>query len=307
MTYNTDIKSVDDALNGGFPNNRVGAIFGPPNIGKSVLCCQISINAMSRDENIYYISSVSEKDSESYFDLFKDRYSVSKRPEFNSLSHLSDLGSLLDKHLKILYSNEKAGNKETVGKASVIIRDETAKEIVDKVWRREHFKDYNLIILDSISEFLKMGIIHEMQNLPARSIVQNFLFSAFNDVMSDYDSTVILTHHVTKTISFRSTTYPFGGPGVLYLSKYLLEIDKPKKDCWNRYKDEARSLRRYRWPAKVTSDWICARLKRDWGFEDKIEEPKSRKSKKEEREEVENKIEGRDNIENIDEIEEKVI
>jgi len=306
MTYNTDIKIVDDALSGGFPSNRVGAIFGPPNIGKSVLCCQISTNALSKDENVYYISSVSEKDSESYFDLFKDRYSVTKHPEFNSLAHLSDLGSLFNKHLKILYSNEKAGNKETVGKASVIVRDETAKEIVDKVWRKENFEDYNLIILDSISEFLKMGIVHELQNLPARSIVQNFLFSVFNDVMSDYGSTVILTHHVTKTISFRSTSYPFGGPGVLYLSKYLLEIDKAKKDCWNRYKDEARSFRRYRWPAKVTSDWLCVRLKRDWGFEDKIEEPKTKESGKKGKKGIENGIENEDRIENKDEIESEV-
>lgn len=269
--FKTDIKNLDSIIGGGFPENRVSAIFGSPAIGKSMMCIQTAVNALLVNKKVVYISSMSEKDSSEYLNIYNNRYpelqNKKKNIDFIYVSDLQDLADKFDYFLNINYSNEKSDT--TMGKASIIIRNQTEDIIEQKNWKRRYFENYNLIIIDSLSELVKLDIFSEMQNFPARSQCLMFLFSIFNDAINDYDNTFLITHHLTKAITgYGNANYIWGGASIGYLSKHIIEIDNPKKSSYERFKKEGRSIKIYRWPAIAETEFYDVCLLENWGYVD---------------------------------------
>ena len=269
--FKTDIRSLDNMIGGGFQDNRVSAIFGSPSIGKSMLCIQTAANALLQDKRVIYISSMSEKDSGEYLNIYNQRYpelqSKKKNIDFIYVSDLQDLADKFDYFLNINYSNEKS--ETTMGKASIIIRNQSEDVIKQKNWKRKYFENYNLVIIDSLSELVKLDIFSEMQNFPARSQCLMFLFSIFNDAINDYNNTFLITHHLTKAVTgYGNASYVWGGASIGYLSKHIIEIDSPKKTSYERFKKEGRSIKIYRWPAIAETEFYDVCLLENWGYVD---------------------------------------
>ena len=270
--FRTDIKFLDEKIGGGFPNNRVSAIFGSPNIGKSMMCVQCAINSLIEDKKVIYITSMSERDSEQYFHVFDDRYKdwIDKKDniDFIYVSDLADLGDKFDYMLNINYSREKSD--DSMGKASLIVKNQSSDTIRNKKnWKREYFMNYDLIIIDSLSELVKLDIMSDLANFPARSQTLTFLFAIFNDCMNDFNNTFLLTHHLTKSvIGYANASYLWGGASLGYLSKHIIEIDSPKKTAYDKFKKEGRSLKIYRWPGLQESEFFDVSLYKDWGYLD---------------------------------------
>ena len=270
--FKTDISCLDNMIGGGFPDNRVSAVFGPPNVGKSMMCVQTAINAMLESKKVIYITSMSERDSKQYFHVFDERYPewIDKRGsiDFLYVSDLQDLASKFDYYLNIIYSNEKSDS--SMGKVTLVIRNQMDDIIrLKKDWRRDDFKGYDLVIIDSLSELVKLDIMSDMQNFPARSQVLTFLFAIFNDCMNDFNDTFLLTHHVSKAIGgFGKASYLWGGTAVGYLSKHIIEIDSPKKSSYDKFKKDGKSIKVYRWPGLQESEFFDVSLYKDWGYLD---------------------------------------
>jgi archaellum biogenesis ATPase FlaH len=294
--FKTDIGLLDDVIGGGIPDHRISAVFGSPNVGKSVLSVQTSLNAILEDKNVLYISSMSEKDSREYLNIFNARYPEwkNKKDNINFLSviDLKDLADKFDYFLNITYSDTKSEN--TMGKASVVVRNEPEIDIIQKTFKRENFGEYDFIVIDSLSELVKLDIFSEMQNFPARSQILTFLFSIFNDAINDFDNTFLITHHLTKAITgYGAAAYVWGGAAIGYLSKHILELDQPKKSSYDRFKKEGRSVKIYRWPAIAESPFYDICLLKDWGYVDKQQyievtgkDPDKKKKRKKKKENI---------------------
>lgn len=263
MPLSTGCTNLDNLTDGGIPERRVSGIFSQPNLGKSFFSTQLALNAISQGKKVLYLCSKSEYDSRKIAEILKHRFGVEKVPEYKQVKNLASLGRLFGSDITIDYSKDKV---------SVYIRDlpkrDSKHRTIKYDWTYENFQDYDLVILDSFSELLKLDIlVSQLQDLPARSSIETYLFGKFTDACEDFGSTFFLVHHISQSpIGPIRITRPFGGPILMYLSKYLIEMDNPGKKLWTKYGAEARRVRLFRWVGKPRTDWIGLVLKENEGF-----------------------------------------
>ena len=267
MAFSTDMKNIDDTLFGGFPEGRISGIFAVPNTGKSLLANQVVMKAMSEDKRCLILTSPSEYDSYKISEIFLERYGLTKDnlPDYKKVLNMTSLGSLFGLDVVI---------DKTKDKTSVQIRDKKMKrkkkdEEPIKEWGIKDFEPYDLIVIDSFSELIKLSIVMELQNLGARSSLETQMFGAMTDCMERSDTTFILIHHASvNPIGWGDAQYPFGGPVLMYLSKYLILMKKADKPLYEKYGKMGRRIQRYRWTGSIESEFEQIVIKKDWGLVD---------------------------------------
>jgi len=275
MGFSTDAESLDNLLFGGFPEKRVSGIFASPNTGKSLLSMQVAMKAISEGKECLYITSPSEYDSNKISEIFFKRFNTEKTPDFLKVKNCVDLGKLF--YLDLDISDEKK-------KTEVIISDikkKDQKKLSEEIgFKKSDFGKYDLVVIDSFSELVKLSIQSAVQNLAARSIVETRLFAAFVETMEEFDTTFILVHHSSvNPLAFADIHKPYGGPVLMYLSKYLLLLKGPDKKLRDDVGPMGRRVQRYRWTGSLPSEFLGLEIKENWGYVDlpdwKEREPES--------------------------------
>lgn len=255
----TDVKVLDELTDGGFPERRVSGVFGLPNIGKSLLLNQVAMKAISKGKSVLYVLTPSEYDSLNISKIFFKRFNTDKLPDTYNIQNAMDFGRMFDMDISIDRSKDKT---------SVQIRDLKRRKNTAEFSYKD-FENYDLVIVDSFSEMLKLSIVMELQNLGARSTIETQLFGKMTECMNDCKTTFILVHHASQNpmVIFDSQT-PFGGPVLMYLSKYLLLIKGPTSDQFTKYGRNAKRVQRYRWTGKMLSDFVPVLVKENYGYVD---------------------------------------
>jgi len=262
--YATDVKTIDELIFGGFPEQRVSGIFALPNTGKSLLATQVMMNAIHDGKKCLHITTPSEYDSDKIAKIFLDRFKVDKIPDYCKVLNSQAFGAMLNIYIDLDKSKDKI---------SIQIRDMKSKEIKERKtngeWTREDLSKYDLIVLDSFSEMIKLTMVMEPQNLGARSIIETQLFGAMTECMEEYGNTFILTHHASvNPIAFADKQNPFGGPVLMYLSKYLILLKKADKPLFDKVGMRGRRVQRYRWTGSMESEFKPVMIKEDYGYAD---------------------------------------
>lgn len=271
MVFSTDMPNIDDMLFGGFPEGRVSGIFAVPNTGKSLLANQVAMKAISEGKKCLFLMSPSEYDSRKISEIFLERYGLTEKdlPDYKKILNMTNLGSLFGLDIIV----DKTGNK-----TSVQIREKKAKrkkkgEEPVKEWRMKDFEPYDLIIIDSFSELIKLSIVMEVQNLGARSSMETQIFGAMTECMEKYNTTFILVHHASvNPMAIADAQSPFGGPVLLYLSKYLVLMKKANKPLYDKFGKLGRRIQRYRWTGSIESEFEPMVIKKDYGLIDAEDE-----------------------------------
>lgn len=217
MVFSTDVRALDNIIEGGFPDNRISGVFAFPNLGKSLLCNQVAMKAASEGKKCLFLLTPSEFDSNRITNIFKDRYEVDEK-------NLTFLKIISGELFASLFNLNMIINNST-NKTSVVIREKERwrKDERPIDWKISNFQDYDLVVVDSFSELIKMTLVLDIQNFGARSAIETQLFSAMSRTIEDYNTTFLLVHHTSKNPMARvDSQNPFGGAVLMYLSKYLL-------------------------------------------------------------------------------------
>lgn len=263
MAFSTDVRALDNIIEGGIPENRISGVFAFPNLGKSLLCNQIAMKAASEGKKCLFLLTPSEFDSNRIVNIFKDRYTVDKR-------NLTFLKIISGEAFASLFNLNLIVNNST-NKTSITIREKEKWRKGERSfdWHTNNFQDYDLVIVDSFSELIKMTLVLDIQNFGARSAIETHLFSAMSRMIEDYHTTFLLVHHTSKNPMARvDTQNPFGGAVLMYLSKYLLLMKAASKKLYDKYGYMARRIQRYRWTGLVKSEFVPLLIKENWGFID---------------------------------------
>jgi len=261
--YSTDISSLDKLIDGGFPDQRVSGIFALPNLGKSLLGLQTVMKAVSEGKRGLILSSPSEFDNDRILsNIFLNRFDISEKdiPKVIRLVNITQLGFMFN--LNINFDNSKNKLSATIQKRERWFKEEKPFE-----WKIKNFEDYDIVLIDSFSELIKLAVISDVQNFPIRSALETQLYGAMTEAMVDYDFTTLLIHHTSKNpMSFADVQTPFGGAVLMYLSKYLLFMNNPTAPLYRKYGKNIRRIMRYRWTGRMQSEHIPILIKENYGF-----------------------------------------
>jgi len=270
----TGSKVIDDLLGGGIPYGTITTIFAEPKTGKSMLTYQVGIGNIKETKlKTLYIDTegIRRQDFNSIINKFNSRYDVPPKELIEKFEYRTTLGDLQLKSIQKLFQifgimpmiEMSKGGRYTV-------QFETCAPLI----KEEQWKDYGMIIVDSMTAPLKMAIGANTSNLPTRSQLTERLFGVLIEVAMRHNIAVIVNHHssVNPVNMFgRDFGKAWGGDPILYNSKYALLIldadGKTKKETG--FGDECRRVVLIRRPDEQDTDKkFPVRLKKDYGYTD---------------------------------------
>jgi len=189
----TGCKELDEELEGGFVPKRQASIFGPPDIGKTVLALQTSCKLSIReDESVLYLDTegdfCDERTANKYIDFLGDRFGGDPEIEFKFVPDVKSLSRLLGKKLKLIQKESKM---------------ETAISEIDppqktKIAKRLNRMSACCLVLDSISAPIEETFVASGQNYPARADLIRALTSVMKVLAAENEIPIIQTVHQTK-------------------------------------------------------------------------------------------------------------
>ena len=278
MSIKSGVPEIDQLLKGGLPRGYPTCLFSVPNLGKSFLAIQYSMNLSREGLETIYIDTegfLSEKVWSRFCDIFKNRWN-DIRPELIHIVPLRNVFRLFR------YFGIQVELKHTEARTSVIIKFPKRKQKVKTSTRDEAWFEYSqvykditsgntaFLVVDSLSAPIKLAVGSATQNLPARADLQRTLLDAII-TLCDYCNigSLIITHISKSPTEPQDIGRPYGGQEIGYFMKHVLLLKRPKKEWFDRYssiKAELREIRRIRWGIEVPS-YCVVRLKHDWGYD----------------------------------------
>jgi len=291
-TISTGVESLDEFLLGGFRIGRPSLIYGPKNVGKSLLSLQLSIRcAHFLKKPVLYIDTEAMWLPDAYnlwYSYFKKRWNLPAKLDidFKFIPSLFKLGRYFgieyqvlatEKRQEIMAKFPRRGKKEGV-KTSIQTEDWLERS---PIWDDLKKKDYGLIILDSITRPLKSVISKSTQNLPARGSALDPLLSAFLDISNEKEIAVIVTNHfVISPMSRNPYGIPWGGADIEYFIKHIIGIIPSLKASRIKYGSfsgagadvqvsnvDPRLVIRHRFPG-LLYDMLVVCIQKNYGFTD---------------------------------------
>ena len=270
----TGSQVIDNLLGGGIPYGTITTLYGEPKAGKSMLCYQLGLaNTAKTGLKTLYIDTegIRRQDFASIVNKFNSRYKLSPQ-EIAKFEYTTTLGDLKLKSIQKLYRLFGVMPMLEMSKGG---RYTVQFEPCAPVFKEEQWKQYSMIIVDSLTAPLKMAIGSNTSNLPTRAQLTERLFGMLIEIAMRNNIAVVVNHHASvdpMTLFGRDLGKPWGGDPILYNSKYaLLIVDadgKTKKDTgWDH---EARRVRLIRRPDEQDTNVLYpVRLKKDYGYCDK--------------------------------------
>lgn len=265
---------IDKLLGGGIPYGTITTLYGEPKAGKSMLCYQAGLgNIANTGLKTLYIDTegIRRQDFSSIVNKFNSRYQLSPT-DVAKFEYTTTLGDLKLKSIQKLFQMFGVMPMLEMSKGG---RYTVQFEPCAPTFPEEKWKDYSMIIVDSLTAPLKMTVGANTSNLPTRAQLTERLFGLLIEIAMRNNIAVVINHHASvnpMTLFGRDLGKPWGGDPILYNSKYALLIldadGKTKKETgWDL---EARRIRLIRRPDEQdTNDLFPVRLKKDYGYTDK--------------------------------------
>lgn len=268
----TGCETIDNLLGGGIPYGTITTIFGEPKVGKSMLGYQIGIASIKETGlKTLYIDTegIRRQDFNSIVSKFNSRWGVDTKILFDKFEYTTTLGDLQLKSIQKLFQlfgllpmiEMSKGGRYTV-------QFETCAPKI----KEEQWKNYGMIIIDSMTAPLKMAIGSNTSNLPTRAQLTERLFGLLIEVAMRNNISVVVNHHASvdpMNLFGRDFGKAWGGDPILYNSKYALLIinadgNTKKTTGWG---TEARRIMLVRRPDEQDTDTKHpVRLKKDFGY-----------------------------------------
>ena len=265
---------IDKLLGGGIPYGTITTIFGEPKVGKSMLGYQVGIaNIAKTGLKTLYIDTegIRRQDFTSIINKFNNQFNVPDKELTDKFEYMTTLGDLHLKSIQRLFQifgimpmiEMSKGGRYTV-------QFETCGAII----KEEQWKNYGMIVIDSMTAPLKMAIGSNTSNLPTRAQLTERLFGLLIEIAMRNNIAVVVNHHASidpMNLYGRDFGKAWGGDPILYNSKYaLLIIDgdgKTKKETG--FGLECRRIMLIRRPDEQdTGEKFPVCLRKDYGYAD---------------------------------------
>jgi len=243
----TGLAALDKVLRGGIAISKPVAVYGDTAIGKSTLCMQLAF-WFSRFGKVLYFDTEAFLDDETwdfYEEQFCNRWKDAKPENIEVILVTSafEYARYWGMDIKVEQSEKKTTAQVMFPKR--IQGDRVVKKSemdiswlkYSWVWKKvSSVKDYQIIIVDSLSMMLKDLISSQTQNLPARATIVQKLLAAGRELSRALKIPVLTTHHASiNPQDPRDLGKPYGGKDIFYYNKQIVGIIHPTKELNEKY------------------------------------------------------------------------
>jgi archaellum biogenesis ATPase FlaH len=259
--YPSSLQGINELIPGYFPQLLTGW-FGPSEAGKSILNLQEAIwVAKQRGGNVLYIDTEGATPVflRMWEGILKERFDASKvKVEYMDVRTIEDLLKYLGFKVELEVTDK--------GKVELRYKGESEKKpIVEDVQK----KNIKVLVLDSMSNPLKISFPGGRQNLPARGDAINLILNSLHYISIDNELVSLVVHHqsMDPTNPYQKPK-PFGGETIRYNFKVWLYLE-PRTFRPHR---TVRDVYLGRWFNKEPWSQKCSIYLDDHGFRDITQE-----------------------------------
>jgi len=211
----SDLQGINDLLDGGYPIGIPIGIFGPPATGKTIFVIQESIYLASKlGGSVLYI------DTEGGGNIAIAKWAPRFKKRFGDVEiyykDVRHIAKLLE------FCGFKINLRIKSGKIDIYLNEIVSPSSLAKTVESKKIK---VIVVDSISNPLKIYFPGGRVNFPARADASKILINSLQDVSCEYDTITfgILHESVDPTNPYERPGI-FGGLSILYNFKVLLYL-----------------------------------------------------------------------------------
>ncbi len=201
---------------------EVMALYGLPNVGKTLLSLQEAMFLASQGLNILYIDTEGSLASayRVFGQAFKERFGQPKGViEVEQMKTLEEL---------LLYMGFKVDVMLKGGKVEVQAEEVSGEPGIERDVRE---KKIGFIIIDSITQPIREKFPSVQQNFPARADVTGMIYASLLRVQAKYGAGILTTHHASFNPAnpYETLADIRGGIAVLYTNKRVVYLDYREK------------------------------------------------------------------------------
>ncbi|MEM4530581.1 MAG: AAA family ATPase [Thermofilaceae archaeon] len=219
--YPSSLKSLNSLLSGNaYSTSEIFALYGLPNIGKTLLAVQESFWIASQGVNVLYIDTEGSLVTalKSWKQRFEQRFGRKADIYAVSYTSLEDLMRFLGYHVDISLKGNKV---------------EVSSEMLRGTSEYEQFVKENsigFVVLDSVSAPIRNKFPSAQQNFPARADITSMIYASLLKSQA-YGVSVLTVHHATFNPANPYETHAEmrGGIVVQYYSKRIVYMDMREK------------------------------------------------------------------------------
>lgn len=272
MFVSSTLKGINDAVMGYLPRVPTG-LFGPPLAGKTIFSLQEGLAvAAQMEKDVLYIGTEGEGYPfvKMWEDTFRKRFNIPKKINLvvKDLRTIEEILNYFGWNVEVVATQK--------GKVELVFKGEKKAEIEPLL------KKTGVLIIDSMSNPLKIGFPGGRVNLPSRADAASLWLNSIHRFSVDYDLVTLVIHHEsrdpTNQWALPSLT---GGSAIRYNFKCLFYLEQRAFKAHKHVRD----LFAVRWGNLPSWTRLCSMLLDSQGYHDISDEElreMARKSKTEE-------------------------
>ena len=201
---------------------EIMALYGLPNVGKTLLSLQESMYLASQGVNVLYIDTEGSLASayKAFGQAFKERFGTPKGViEVEVVKTLEEL---------LYYMGFKVDIELKGQKVEVQAEEVDGEPGIERVVREGKI---GFIVIDSITQPIREKFPSVQQNFPARADVTGMIYASLLRVQAKYGAGVLTTHHASFNPAnpYETLADIRGGIAVLYANKRVVYLDYREK------------------------------------------------------------------------------
>jgi RecA/RadA recombinase len=227
MSKCREIKSSLNNLNSLFGGSaystcEIMALYGLPNVGKTLLSLQEAIYLASQGVNILYIDTEGSLASayRAFASSFKERFGEPRGViEVEVVKTLEELLYYMGFKVEVMLKGQKV---------EVQAEELGGEPVIEKIVRENKI---GFIVIDSITQPIREKFPSVQQNFPARADVTGMIYASLLRVQAKYGAGVLTTHHASFNPAnpYETLADIRGGIAVLYANKRVVYLDYREK------------------------------------------------------------------------------
>ena len=267
--FKSSLNAINELYDGEpYASDLVFAVYGLPNVGKTLLMLQEAAWLESQGYNVLYIDTEGSVTTTArrWLPVFRARFKPSKkrgRIYAVVLKTVESYAEFFGWKIKLDLKGGKQKDKGAKMELSFIDRE---REDRIEAWRVMRGKKIDFVIVDSITMPIRTRVPSSPQNLVVKSDLEGFMLGQLMYAQDLFGVGVIATFHasINPTNPYDTSADIRGGLAVKHTAKHIMYIE------W-RQKKELRSIRQFWLVRKPDAEpWSMVRFTRidDMGYHD---------------------------------------